>query len=319
MDWCSEDEPIRALSEKTARGAGFTLVELLVAISIISLLAGILVPAVGRIREKAFEVQSMNNLRLIGSNLLVFANDSQGFFPPSVATVGDWENWTWYDPRRLVASNQRTPRHRRSMSMYLEGYLDAESLHCPSAPDEYKYLEEMWKAGDDWDNPDTDKEKDPMSGSYCYFWGYDAVAVTEQGKRLFRGPRRPAGGRKYSSLLACDFFGYSGGYDPSPPRTYASCERMAKGNSRSTQFLSPYWSGVSEVPQDPLGDEYPSAENLPKMRLKAVFADGHVEPYTEQDVVALDVISNRKTYETFGIDDSSTTPGLFFVPKSALK
>ena len=171
---CSEDEPIRALSGHPVRGMGFTLVELLVSISIISLLAGILVPVLGRVREKAFEVQSMNNLRQIGTNLLVYANDSQGFFPPSVATVGDFENWTWYDPRRLVGSTQRTPRNRRSMSMYLQDYLNVEALHCPSAPDEYKYLKEMWEAGDEWDNPDTPQEKDPMSGSYCYFWGYDS-------------------------------------------------------------------------------------------------------------------------------------------------
>lgn len=283
-----------------------------------SLLAGILVSVLARVRDKAFEVQSMNNLRLTGSNLSVFANDSQGFYPPSVATVGDPDNWTWYDPRRLVGSKQRTPRNRRSMSMYLSGYIDAESLHCPSAPDEYKYLKEMWQAGDDWDNPETPPEKDPMSGSYCYFWGYDSVALTAQGKRLFRGPRRPADGRKYSTLLACDFFGYSGGYDPSPPRTYASCERMALGKDRSKQLVAPYWSGVSETAHQPPDGDYPSTEHLPKMRLKAVFTDGHVENYTEQDVVALDVISNRKTRETFGID-TSETPGLFFIPRKAVR
>jgi type II secretory pathway pseudopilin PulG len=291
---------------------------LLVSISIISLLAGILVPVLSNVRSKAFEVQSMNNLRLVGSNLQVYANDSQGFFPPSVATVGDRDNWTWYDPRRLVGSKQRTARNSRSMSIYLKDYLDVEALHCPSAPDEYKYLKEMWDAGDDWDNPETPQEKDPMSGSYCYFWGYDSVAMLDQGKRLFKGPRRPAGGRKYSTLLACDFFGYSGGYDPSPPRTYASCERMALGKDRSTQLLAPYWSGVSEVANKPLDADYPKVDHLPKMRLKAVFVDGHVTSYTEQDVVALDVISNRKTYDTFGIDNSNT-PGLFFIPREAVE
>jgi prepilin-type N-terminal cleavage/methylation domain-containing protein len=315
---CSEDEPIRALSGHPVRGTGFTLVELLVSISIISLLAGILVPVLSRVRNKAFEIQSMNNLRLVGSNLSVYANDAQGFFPPSVATVGDRDNWTWYDPRRLVGSKQRTPRNRRSMSMYLQDYVNVESLHCPSAPDEYKYLKEMWEAGDEWDNPDTLQEKDPMSGSYCYFWGYDSVALMDQGKRLFKGPRRPADGRKYSTLLACDFFGYSGGYDPSPPRTYASCETMELGVERSTQYLAPYWSGVSEAAQKPIDDSYPDIEHLPKMRLKAVYSDGHVESYTEQDVVALDVISNRKTYETFGIDNSNT-PGLFFIPRNAVR
>ncbi len=260
----------------------------------------------------------MNNLKLIGTNLGVYANDSQGFYPPSVATVGDRDNWTWYDPRRLVGSKQRTPRNHRSMSAYLRDYLSIESLDCPDAPDQHKYLTEMWDAGDDWDNPETPQEMDPMSGSYCYFWDYDAVAVTDRGKRWFRGPKRPSAGRKYSTLLACDFFGYSGGYDPSPPRTYASCERMVNGQERSTQLLAPYWSGVSEAVEKPVDAAFPNVSHLPKMRLKAVFTDGHVENYTEQDVVALDVISNRKTNETFGIDNSDT-PGLFFVPRIAVK
>jgi prepilin-type N-terminal cleavage/methylation domain-containing protein len=297
---------------------GFTLVELLVSISIMALLSGILVPVLSHVRNKAFEVKSMSNLRGIGSELTVYANDAQGLFPPSVATVGDRDNWTWYDPRRLVGSKQRTPRIHRSMSAYLHDYINIEFLHCPDSPDKYKYLEEMWDSGDEWDNPETPQEKDPMSGSYCYFWGYDSVVVTEQGKRLFRGPRRPGDGRKYSKLLACDFFGYSGGYDPSPPRTFASCERMALGTSRSTQLLAPYWSGVSEMPQKPVDADHPSVEHLPKIRLKAVYADGHVESYSEQEVVALDIISNPKTYETFGIDDDNT-PGLFYIPKKALE
>jgi hypothetical protein len=89
------------------------------------------------------------------------------------------------------------------------------------------------------------------------------------------------------------------------------------GVDRSTQFLAPYWSGVSEVVEKPLDDSYPDVAHLPKMRLKAVYSDGHVESYTEQDVVALDVISNRKTRETFGIDNGNT-PGLFFIPKKAV-
>jgi hypothetical protein len=75
---------------------------------------------------------------------------------------------------------------------------------------------------------------------------------------------------------------------------------------------------VSEVVEKPLDAAFPNTSHLPKMRLKAVFTDGHVANYTEQDVVALDVISNRKTGETFGIDNGDT-PGLFYVPRIAVK
>jgi len=60
---------------------GFTLIELLVVISIILILVSFVVPQIGGAREKARVAKCLNNLRVMGSALLTYADDNSGQFP----------------------------------------------------------------------------------------------------------------------------------------------------------------------------------------------------------------------------------------------
>jgi prepilin-type N-terminal cleavage/methylation domain-containing protein len=79
---------------------GFTLVELLVAIAVIALLVGILLPAVGSVRESARVFQCQGNLRQLGQACLAFAS-TNGTLPP----FGDLKRGGANAPGRLGDPN----------------------------------------------------------------------------------------------------------------------------------------------------------------------------------------------------------------------
>jgi prepilin-type N-terminal cleavage/methylation domain-containing protein/prepilin-type processing-associated H-X9-DG protein len=65
------------------RRRAFTLIELLVVVAVIALLMAILLPALGRARERAKTVRCLANLRAIGQGLVVYQDANDGFVVPS--------------------------------------------------------------------------------------------------------------------------------------------------------------------------------------------------------------------------------------------
>lgn len=280
---------------------GFTLIELLVVISMIAVLTGILLPSLNKVRQQAKSLVGTNNQREIVNAANFYAGDNDQQYPESVATMGT-DLWNWAEPMMLTVRLPRSPRVHRSVSAYLQPYIqDAGIVYCPGAPRRYEYLQESWDAGDDWDNPQTPPVEDPASGTYCFYWNYTGYLQDRQ--YLFKGPRNTAGGRCQSKLLVSDYFGF--GHHRSQ-NSYGSCEKFPGASiAEGTVISSAYWSGYS-------GD----GTSAPELKLNAGYTDGHVESYSGSETVTMKVIRNPETAEPYPPGNGS--PGEFYLPRSAL-
>jgi len=79
--------------------AKFTILELLIVIAIITILASMLLPALGKARERARSIACMNNLKAVGLGMIDYTDMSNGFFTPTNYTEnGNTHFW----PRTLI-------------------------------------------------------------------------------------------------------------------------------------------------------------------------------------------------------------------------
>ncbi|MBM3840633.1 MAG: prepilin-type N-terminal cleavage/methylation domain-containing protein [Verrucomicrobia bacterium] len=82
---------------------GFTLMELLVVISIIGVLAGMLMPALSRAKERARRVECVNNLKQLGVGSLLYADEDSGGNFSATVWKGD-RNFNWLYPQHVPAA-----------------------------------------------------------------------------------------------------------------------------------------------------------------------------------------------------------------------
>ncbi len=166
----ASSDPLLPCSEfcRSAPRPAFTLVELLVSLSIIALLIGILVPTLGIARERARNAVCLSNLRSLGTaTRLYLDHESRGVFPDALPLI---------DPAAAFS-----PKPDLGFVGAVSPYLDAPPPREDPEDPGYFQTPEVWCCPSDRASADAATGFRPLwrsgGSSYEYSPGYAILAL----------------------------------------------------------------------------------------------------------------------------------------------
>ena len=150
----------------------FTLIELLIVITIIAILAGMLLPALGKAKSAAHVITCAGNLKTLSLGITLYCDENDGWFGPINKNSGSSRVYPYIWVNQLYISNYIEAKNRDSTMGYDNGKF-TPVLACPFA---------------NWNDP-LKKSWELGSASYAsgdYGFNYYASDVTQGGNNYLQ-------------------------------------------------------------------------------------------------------------------------------------
>ena len=118
--------------DRNRDSGGFTLIEMLVVISIIGLLMGLTFPAVNKVRDKGKEIQCANNMKQWMTAMMQYADDNKSLFPTD-GSVNENDPAAWYEALPPYINMSKFSEQRDNKQVPAPGAGKSVFI-CPSYP-----------------------------------------------------------------------------------------------------------------------------------------------------------------------------------------